>query len=328
MSATSAQSLVQILEEEVLLRAALVERDEQYFAIARQKGAIRQEKSRYERAKWFGPLVTQVDVWPLYALYILVVVGPSSLLMFGLLRAIWLPTWLAGAGALSVATIVGYYGWRLRRIETDIRQLVRHDVDGAIQRLQVELDRIESRLKPLARERHDLQGQLSDLLCRKERLEREVEGAKEKLRQEELARREKDERDQKQVKLQLLHSHWEDLRGIPFEEFLASILKLHGYLVELTPASNDQGVDLVAVIAGQRIAIQAKGYANSVGNESVQQVIAGMRFYRCARAAVITNSTFTASARSLAESNECLMIDRKMIPMLIMHGWPKEGIQP
>ena len=60
MPATSAQSLVQILEEEVLLRAALVERDEQYFAIARQKGAIRQEKSRYERAKWFGPLVTQV----------------------------------------------------------------------------------------------------------------------------------------------------------------------------------------------------------------------------------------------------------------------------
>lgn len=327
MSATPNQNLLNILAEEKALQASLHEYDKQLEFIAISRNERRQEKARYERAQWFGPVLNQIDVWPLYSLYTLAIVGPGSLLTFGILRAFWIPTWLASIGAIITALAAIYGGWRLRSVEADIRRRFREDVAGSIRLLQVEFEDLGSQLKSLTQRREAAQANLDDLSRRKQLLEQELAAVYEKNKLEEKVLREKDERDNKNAKLQLLRSHWEQLRGIPFEEFLASVLKTHGYQVELTQASNDQGVDLIAVIAGCRVAIQAKGYSNPVGNESVQQVIAGMRFYRCTKAAVITNSSFTNSALLLAESNECLMIDAKVIPSLIMHGWPETGVR-
>ena len=56
-----------------------------------------------------------------------------------------------------------------------------------------------------------------------------------------------------------------------------------------------------------RIAVQAKGYVESVGNGAVQEALAGMAFYKCQRCAVITNSRFTAS-RGLAGRINCILM--------------------
>ena len=67
-----------------------------------------------------------------------------------------------------------------------------------------------------------------------------------------------------------------------------------------------------------RTAIQAKGYLSStVGNDAVQQAHTGMTIYCCQRCAVITNSTFTASARQAAAAVGCVLIDGESIPRLI-----------
>jgi hypothetical protein len=119
------------------------------------------------------------------------------------------------------------------------------------------------------------------------------------------------------VKYQLIHTDWRSLRGTGFESFLSRVFETLGYQVELTKVSGDQGVDLLVTGKGRRIAVQAKGYADSVGNDSVQEVVAGMAFYRCDSCAVVTNSRFTKPAESLAAVNHCRLIDGSRIPDLI-----------
>jgi HJR/Mrr/RecB family endonuclease len=116
----------------------------------------------------------------------------------------------------------------------------------------------------------------------------------------------------------LLACDWGSLTGIPFENFLAAVFREHGYDVETTKTTGDQGIDLVITLADRRLAIQAKGYPGStVGNSAVQEAHAGMTFYRCHGSVVITNSTFTKGARELAASVNCILIDGSQIPDLI-----------
>jgi Restriction endonuclease len=119
------------------------------------------------------------------------------------------------------------------------------------------------------------------------------------------------------VKYDLLATDWRPLRGIPFEEFLARIFRSLGYQVQLTKTTGDQGVDLIVTRNGRRIAVQAKGYDGSVGNDSVQQAHTGMAYYGCDGCAVITNSRFTRAAEDLAGRVHCTLIDGDRIAALI-----------
>jgi hypothetical protein len=116
---------------------------------------------------------------------------------------------------------------------------------------------------------------------------------------------------------QLLTANWQAFRGPQFEQFLKGVFECLGYRVTCTGKCGDQGVDLIAEKGGVRLAIQAKGYVSSVGNEAVQQVRAGLTFHACNRCCVITNSIFTASAKQLAERVGCLLIDCSQINSLI-----------
>jgi hypothetical protein len=77
----------------------------------------------------------------------------------------------------------------------------------------------------------------------------------------------------------LLKYDWRSLRGVPFEEFLFEVFTELGYSVQRTKTSGDQGVDLLLERKGRKIAVQAKGWENSVGNDAIQQVYAGMAYY-------------------------------------------------
>jgi restriction system protein len=116
---------------------------------------------------------------------------------------------------------------------------------------------------------------------------------------------------------ELLRSNWRALRGIPFEEFLGDVFGLLGYAVETTPTTCDYGVDLILTRNGRRIAVQARGYSESVGNCAVRDVYAGMAFYRCDECVAITNSEFSHPARVQAEALNCRLIDGSQIPALI-----------
>jgi hypothetical protein len=176
---------------------------------------------------------------------------------------------------------------------------------------------------------HDLQGQRKRQQVRKASLQPAVEQAwavHETLKaQERLCRRLDQARQDRQkvvallssVKYQLVHTDWRSLRGTDFEDFLSRVFQTLGYQVQLTKASADQGADLLVMGKGRRIAVQAKGYADSVGNHAVMEAVAGQMFYNCSTCTVITNSRFTASARRLAQSSGCRLIEGRQIPDLI-----------
>jgi hypothetical protein len=95
------------------------------------------------------------------------------------------------------------------------------------------------------------------------------------------------------------------MSGAEFEKFVAKVFAENGHHTEVTKASGDYGVDLV--LNGE-IAVQAKFYGAVVGPSAVQEVVAGRAVYGCSQAWVVTNSTFTAAAVTLAQANGVRLI--------------------
>jgi hypothetical protein len=116
---------------------------------------------------------------------------------------------------------------------------------------------------------------------------------------------------------QLLHDNWRAMRGTEFEDFLRRVFESLGYKVQMTKGSGDQGLDLILTGKGRRIGVQAKGYSDTVGNSAIQEANAGMGFYDCECCIAITNSTFSRSAKELADKIGCLLIDGTRLPDLI-----------
>jgi hypothetical protein len=103
---------------------------------------------------------------------------------------------------------------------------------------------------------------------------------------------------------------FDELSGVDFEVYLARLLKKIGFEdVTGTPATGDQGADLLARKDGRRIAIQAKRYKGSVGNEAVQEVVGALKFYKADEGWVITSGRFTQPARALAQANGIRLVD-------------------
>jgi hypothetical protein len=100
------------------------------------------------------------------------------------------------------------------------------------------------------------------------------------------------------------------LDGIAFEQWLTRLLRDAGLPgVTMTQASRDQGADLVITIGNRRIVVQAKQCQDTVGNSSVQQVFAALRFYNANEAWVVTTSTFSKDAIDLAYQTGVRLID-------------------
>ncbi len=100
-----------------------------------------------------------------------------------------------------------------------------------------------------------------------------------------------------------------EMSGIEFETFLSRKLKQLGYEVQGTPATGDQGADLIASKNGQKIVIQAKRYSGNVGNKAVQEIVGAISYYNADKGYVVTNSFYTASAKALAQKNNIKLID-------------------
>ncbi|WP_313567955.1 restriction endonuclease [Acetoanaerobium noterae] len=97
--------------------------------------------------------------------------------------------------------------------------------------------------------------------------------------------------------------------GYDFEEYLKTIFDKHGYYVEVTKRSGDQGADLVLNKNNEKIVVQAKFYSRPVGNKAVQEVVSAIAFYNANKGMVVTNNRYTQSAIELANANNIKLID-------------------
>jgi restriction system protein len=66
---------------------------------------------------------------------------------------------------------------------------------------------------------------------------------------------------------------------------------------------------LIAKRNGKTILIQAKRYQSAVGNKAVQEVIGAVAYYRGDEGWVVTNSSFTPSAKALAQRSKIKLVD-------------------
>ena len=98
-----------------------------------------------------------------------------------------------------------------------------------------------------------------------------------------------------------------------YEKRVADLLIYYGWNAKVTQKTNDQGADIVATRDNIKMVVQCKMYNAPVGNSAVQEVIAAMRYYEADLAAVVASSSFTKSARQLAQSAEVVLLHESQI---------------
>jgi HJR/Mrr/RecB family endonuclease len=108
--------------------------------------------------------------------------------------------------------------------------------------------------------------------------------------------------------------------GLDFEQYVAGLLRANGYRNVSLTERYDFGVDIIAEKDGVQWGIQAKRHTGLVKAHAVRQVVTGLRIYGCDQAMVITNSTYSAVARRLADANDCVLVDRTGLLHLAQQG--------
>ncbi|GDX85505.1 hypothetical protein LBMAG43_15470 [Methylococcaceae bacterium] len=106
----------------------------------------------------------------------------------------------------------------------------------------------------------------------------------------------------------------DNLEPIAFEHGCADLLNQNGWVARVTQASGDQGIDVIATYGNVKVVFQVKKYSQPVGNSAVQEIIAGKAFEQAHVAAVVTNATYTASAKQLANATGVFLLHYSELP--------------
>ena len=110
----------------------------------------------------------------------------------------------------------------------------------------------------------------------------------------------------------------DEMEGAQFEKYCARLLEKRGFIdVNITKASGDFGVDILAEKDGVTYAIQCKRYADPVGVKAIQEAFAGREYYDRMVGAVLTNQYFTAPAVEAAKKLKILLWDRGYLESMI-----------
>lgn len=88
-----------------------------------------------------------------------------------------------------------------------------------------------------------------------------------------------------------------------YEMYAAQTFKEKGYAVDLTPQSNDYGVDFFATKGEEKIAVQVKMYGDTreINRKAVMELYGAKAFFDCNAAKIITNGVVRKDAVKVAE---------------------------
>lgn len=100
------------------------------------------------------------------------------------------------------------------------------------------------------------------------------------------------------------------MSGKEFEDRLYLLFIELGYAVSKTPATGDQGADLIISKGKKDAVIQEKRYSRKrkVNNKAVQEALAGKYYYKTTDCWVVTNTDFTESAKKISQESGCYTI--------------------
>ena len=108
-----------------------------------------------------------------------------------------------------------------------------------------------------------------------------------------------------------------NMTGYDYEHFCSELLRNSGWNCRTTPASGDQGADIIADMKGHTIVVQCKkSSSSSIGNKAVQEVYSARTYYGADSAIVVTNSSYSQSAKNLAHSLGVILMHHEELPTL------------
>ncbi|MBQ6320511.1 MAG: restriction endonuclease [Lachnospiraceae bacterium] len=111
---------------------------------------------------------------------------------------------------------------------------------------------------------------------------------------------------------------FDDMDGAEFEQYCAELLEAKGFEnVEMTPPSHDYGIDIIADRDGISYAIQCKCYSDPIGIKAIQEAYAGKDYYNAMIGAVMTNQSFTKTAKEFADKLNIVLWDGDYVMDLI-----------
>ncbi len=111
---------------------------------------------------------------------------------------------------------------------------------------------------------------------------------------------------------------FDDMEGVEFEQYCAELLEAKGFEnVETTPPSHDYGIDIIADRDGISYAVQCKCYSDSIGIKAIQEAYAGKDYYNAMVGVVMTNQSFTKTAKEFADKLNIVLWDGDYVMDLI-----------
>jgi restriction system protein len=93
-----------------------------------------------------------------------------------------------------------------------------------------------------------------------------------------------------------------------YEGYCRSILEQAGWKAWQTPASGDQGADVVAEKKNVVVVLQCKLWNHPIGNSAVQEIVAAKAMHSATVAIVVSNQIYTEFAKQLAAANNVLLL--------------------
>lgn len=126
--------------------------------------------------------------------------------------------------------------------------------------------------------------------------------------------------DKESVNVQAVMAFLENMDPWDFEYLCAQSLLPCGFdRAEVTPGSNDYGVDILAQRGQEIWAIQCKRWKSNryVDTSAVEQVFQGAHHYGCTHAAVLTTTLFTDLTRLYAQQRGVHCWDRYQLYYIV-----------
>lgn len=117
------------------------------------------------------------------------------------------------------------------------------------------------------------------------------------------------------------------MSGLEFERYAGELMKFRGFKIKFTPIQ-DYGIDIVASRGGDIYGVQLKRYTSKLDQKPVREAVAGLNSHQCNKAMVVTNSFFTMAAKTLADDNDCELVDRDKLGEWILEFQSSERQNP
>ena len=105
-----------------------------------------------------------------------------------------------------------------------------------------------------------------------------------------------------------------------FEEYVSQLYASLGYEVELTPYSNDKGVDIVMTLDETKYVVQCKRYKKTVGSPDIQKFIGSIDHFNADKGIFVTTGLFSFEAEKMAAQHPIELVNRVELAKLILQA--------